>query len=58
MDSIQAQRALSEKDLGIFTAELQRRAKSVGLTYVLWFFLEGLGVHNFYMGTLLSKLAA
>ena len=50
MDSIQAQRSLSEKDLLIFNSELQRRSKSTALAYVLWFLLGGVGVHNFYMG--------
>ena len=50
MDWIQAQRSLSDKDLVIFNAELQRRSKSTVLAYVLWFLLGGLGVHKFYMG--------
>ena len=49
MDWIQAQRSLSDKDLVIFNAELQRRSKSTVLAYVLWFLLGGLGVHQFYM---------
>jgi biopolymer transport protein ExbD/TM2 domain-containing membrane protein YozV len=50
MDWIQAQRSLSDKDLVIFNAELQRRSKSTVLAYVLWFLLGSAGVHNFYMG--------
>ena len=53
IDSIQAQRALSEKDLTIFMAELHRRSKSVGLSYILWLFFGCLGIHNFYMGKIL-----
>ena len=53
MDLIQAQRELSDKDLAIFNAELQRQSRSAILAYVLWFFLGGLGVHNFYMGKVL-----
>jgi len=34
----------------IFNAELERQSKGAVLAYVLWFFLGGLGVHNFYMG--------
>jgi hypothetical protein len=49
MDLIQAQRELSDKDLVIFNAELERQSKGAVLAYVLWFFLGGLGVHNFYM---------
>jgi ABC-type transport system involved in multi-copper enzyme maturation permease subunit len=50
MDPIQAQRELSDKDLVIFNAELQRQSKSPIVAYVLWFLFGGLGVHNFYMG--------
>lgn len=28
----------------------QANAKSVGVSYLLWFFLGGLGVHRFYLG--------
>lgn len=27
------------------------RSKSTGLTYLLWFFLGGFGVHRFYLGS-------
>lgn len=30
--------------------------KSIGLTYVLWFFLGGFGVHKFYLGQTLQGL--
>ena len=50
MDLIKAQRELSEKDLMIFTAEVERHSKSAGITYILWFFIGSLGAHNFYMG--------
>jgi len=56
MDLIQAQRELSDKDLAIFNAELQRQSRSALLAYVLWFFVGGLGVHNFYMGKVLWGL--
>ena len=41
MDLIQAQRELSDKDLAIFNAELQRQSRSALLAYVLWFFVGG-----------------
>lgn len=31
--------------------------KSIGLSYVLWFFLGGLGVHRFYLGRTGSGVA-
>ena len=31
-------------------SETNQSAKSIGLAYVLWFFLGGFGAHRFYMG--------
>jgi len=44
------QRSLSDKDLAIFNAELQRNAKNSVTAYMLWLFFGGLGGHNFYIG--------
>ncbi len=55
--TLAAERQLSDKDLTILNAELNRQQKSVGLAYVLWFFLAGLGVHQFYMGKPLRGVA-
>jgi hypothetical protein len=49
-DLFQAQRQLSEKDLIIYNAELQKKTKSVGLAYCLLIFFGGLGLHKFYLG--------
>jgi hypothetical protein len=46
----QAQRELSEKDLIIYNAELQKKSKNVGLAYLLLIFFGGLGLHKFYIG--------
>lgn len=35
----------------------QANAKSVGISYLLWFFLGGLGVHRFYLGRNGSAIA-
>ncbi|MCC7394643.1 MAG: TM2 domain-containing protein [Sphingomonadaceae bacterium] len=35
----------------------QANSKSVGLSYLLWFFLGGLGVHRFYLGRNGSAIA-
>lgn len=32
-------------------------AKSVGASYLIWFFLGGLGVHRFYLGRMGSGIA-
>ena len=41
---------LDERELHILNIELDRRRKSVGVTYGLWFFLSWLGIHKFYLG--------
>jgi len=41
---------LTEKQLAIYNAELQRQSRSVGIAYLLYFFLGCLGVHKFYLG--------
>lgn len=35
----------------------ESRKKSTGVTYLLWFFLGGLGVHRFYLGRTGSGVA-
>jgi len=30
--------------------QFQARKKSIGIAYLLWFFLGGLGIHRFYAG--------
>ena len=56
LDELEVQRSLSDKDLAIFNAELQRNAKSSGVAYLLWFFLGSVGGHNFYIGKALWGL--
>ena len=48
--SINAQRQLSEKDLIIYNAELQKGRKSVLVAYLLFLFVSPLGLHDFYIG--------
>ena len=40
---------LSDREFIILQSEIERRKKSVSLTYVLWFFLSFLGIHKFYL---------
>jgi len=47
------QRALSERDITILNAELDRQKKSVAVSYLLWLFLGWLGVHQLYLGRML-----
>lgn len=49
-------RDLSEKDLHIYNMEVERRKRSVALTYVLWFFFGVLGVHRFYLNQWLGAV--
>lgn len=56
-DIFQAQRQLSEKDLIIYNAELQKKTKSVGLAYCLLIFFGGLGLHKFYLGKIGEGIA-
>jgi hypothetical protein len=53
----QAQRQLSEKDLIIYNAELQKKTRSVGLAYCLLIFFGGLGLHKFYIGKIGEGIA-
>jgi hypothetical protein len=50
MDSIEAQKQLTDRELIIFNSELDRKRKSTAVAYVLYFFLGGIGGHKFYMG--------
>ncbi len=43
---------LSDREFHILQSEIERRKKSVSLTYVLWFFLSFLGIHKFYLGNI------
>lgn len=47
---IQAQRALDDRDLIIYNAELTRSKKSLALAYLLCIFLGATGAHKFYIG--------
>jgi TM2 domain-containing membrane protein YozV len=53
----QAQRQLSEKDLIIYNAELQKKSKSVGLAYFLLICFGWLGLHKFYLEKIREGIA-
>ena len=42
--------SLSMEQLTYIESRLANEKKSVGVAYLLWFFLGGLGGHNFYLG--------
>ena len=48
---------LDERELHILNIELDRRRKSTGVTYGLWFFLSWLGIHKFYLGRIATGVA-
>jgi TM2 domain len=50
MNTINAQKQLTDRELIIFNAELDRKRKSTTITYLLYFFLGPFGVHKFYIG--------
>ena len=47
---------LNERELHILNIELDRRRKSTGVTYGLWFFLSWLGIHKFYLGRIATGI--
>lgn len=47
---------LSTEQLLLIEARVANEKKSVGLAYLLWFFLGALGIHNFYLGKILLGL--
>ncbi|MBA7513269.1 hypothetical protein ES705_05280 [subsurface metagenome] len=49
-DILELKKGLSGHELSIFNSEMEKHKKSVGLAYLLWFFLGTLGVHKFYIG--------
>jgi len=48
--SVEKKSQLTEKQLSILESEMQKRRKSVGIAYLLWFFFGSLGIHKFYLG--------
>lgn len=47
---------ISTEQLLLIEARVANEKKSVGLAYLLWFFLGALGIHNFYLGKILLGL--
>ncbi|MBD3887657.1 TM2 domain-containing protein [Phormidium tenue FACHB-886] len=50
MNSIEAQKRLTDRELIIFNSELDRKRKSTATAYILYFLLGTIGGHKFYMG--------
>lgn len=47
---------LDARELHILNIELDRRRKSTGVTFALWFFLSWLGLHKFYLGRIATGI--
>ncbi|WP_316569304.1 TM2 domain-containing protein [Neobacillus sp. YIM B06451] len=43
-------RDLSSEQLVMVQSEMNKKAKSKGIAYALWFFLGGIGGHRYYAG--------
>ncbi|MEG6569727.1 TM2 domain-containing protein [Thermoanaerobacterium thermosaccharolyticum] len=56
MDNFQLKNQLSEKQLAIFNQEYDKKKRSVALTWILWLFFGGLGIHRFYLGKTASAV--
>ncbi|SMO83358.1 TM2 domain-containing protein [Melghirimyces algeriensis] len=50
MDNILLKRDLTGEQLSMVHSELERRKKSKGVLYLMWFFLGLIGGHRFYLG--------
>jgi TM2 domain-containing membrane protein YozV len=52
MTTIMAKQGMSAEQLAMVGAEVDRKAKSKGIAYVIWFFLGGIGGHRYYNGNI------
>jgi len=52
MTTIMAKQGMTAEQLAMVGAEVDRKAKSKGIAYVIWFFLGGIGGHRYYNGNI------
>jgi len=52
MTTIMAKQGMTAEKLAMVGAEVDRKAKSKGIAYVIWFFLGGIGGHRYYNGNI------
>ena len=50
MDNLMLKKDLTAEQLSMLEIELDRRKKSKGVMYALWFFFGGIGGHRYYLG--------
>lgn len=50
MNNLLSKQDLSTQELQLLSSEMDKRKKSTAVTWLLWFFLGGLGGHRYYLG--------
>jgi TM2 domain-containing membrane protein YozV len=50
MNSVLSKQDLTTQELQILATEMEKRKKSTGVAWLLWFFLGGIGGHRYYLG--------
>ena len=55
--TILAKQGMTAEQLAMVGQEVDRKAKSKGIAYVIWFFLGGIGGHRYYAGNIGMGLA-
>jgi len=53
---VEMKKKLNSHELEILRSELDRKRKSTGIAYTLWFFLSFFGIHKFYQGKFLQGI--
>jgi TM2 domain-containing membrane protein YozV len=48
---------LTNQELHMLGSEMDKRKKSTGATWLIWFFFGGLGGHRYYLGRIGSGIA-
>ncbi|WP_209121441.1 TM2 domain-containing protein [Alkalihalobacillus sp. BA299] len=57
MNNVALKQGLSSHQLQLLASEMDNRKKSSATTWILWFFLGGLGGHRYYLGKTGSAIA-
>lgn len=52
MTTLMAKQGMSAAQLAMVGAEMERKSKSKGIAYALWFFFGGIGGHRYYNGNI------
>ena len=50
MTSLALKASLTDRELALLSSGMPNRAKSLGVAFLLWFFLGTLGIYHFYLG--------